>query len=239
MQARALEKLLITNSEDLSQQCKDTAMAMLAVLAALTLTLAAIIAPTDANPQEYILPVMQDVTLSGANNLNDYNRLALGYYQSLPKKRSVVQFDLSELPLSCTSSSLVSATMRLYFVDSNPSNVIHNIDVYRVLVEWDEQVATQAHRTSTADWSTFHVGIDGIDADSVLIDTVQKDASDPPGFVYFDILGAVTEWLGQANNYGLLLRSQNEVAGPGEGIIRFATQAAHISERRPRVKVVC
>ena len=212
-------------------------MAVLAILATLALTL---VVTTPTTAIEYILSATQDVSLGLDFNLDGYNQLLVGYHSDT-KVRSLVQFDLSPLPPSCTGENLQSATMDLYYSQTFPGVTTHRIEVYCVLQPWDEMQATKTFRLAGIPWSVPCLGLNGIDAEQQPISTVSQDTPPAQDHVFFDIRDAVIAWIenGQPNN-GLLLKAEKETPSPGAltKLIAFATKDAPPDEQ-PKVRVVC
>lgn len=150
------------------------------------------------------------------------------------KKRSLVKFDISTLPIG---TQIVSAVMKLYHSGASclgggkigPINV----QVHQVLYEWDETKATENKRTHTKEWSSEYLGL-GTDAEAVPETFVNIGTID--GFKNFDVTSLAQKWVnGQAPNYGVLLWTPDETKDNCDR--RFFSREYSDPSRRPKLVV--
>ncbi|KAL9971804.1 hypothetical protein ACROYT_G018012 [Oculina patagonica] len=195
----------------------------------------------------YTLKVVQDVALERSTwNMNWLEYLLVSQHPQFPNKRSLVQFE--NLPSSCPSSKILSAKMYLYYVYAHKASwhsitqtpyIPRYMQAHLVKKSWVESQATSSKRSSSANWSTQWLGLDGTDAEAIPQDwnPVTIFPARPRGFVEFDITRAAKAWRSGAPNYGLIIRAVNELE-PGRGI-RFASNAHKDKNLHAFARVLC
>jgi len=157
----------------------------------------------------------QDVWLESVNaNKNGFDFLIVGKTGEFVKKRTLVQFKTPKVP---ADEEVVSATLSLYyFVSTKPGwdpdekGIDRTIQVHRMLVPWVEHQATSKFASFNVQWSTVHVGLNDIDAETEALDSGLWVCQDY-GWNTFDVTDAVKSWVADADsNYGLLVWATNE-----------------------------
>ncbi|XP_078371247.1 uncharacterized protein LOC144654884 [Oculina patagonica] len=197
----------------------------------------------------YTLSVERDVALeSSTTNYNYLEFLLVSKHPQYPNKRSLVQFE--NLPSACPSSKIQSAKMYLYYVYAHKASwhsityspfIPRYMQVHLVKKSWEESQATSTKRSSSANWSSPWLGLDGTDAEAIPQDWNPVTIFPHPGsfsrFVEFDITPAAKAWRSGVPNNGLVIRAVNELE-PGRGI-RFASNANKDKNLHAFARVLC
>ena len=155
----------------------------------------------------------QDTWLeSGATHGSD-PLLIVGKHGGFPKKRSLVQFDLGDIPDGAT---VMSATFELYYVYAHKASFIPEdcidrvIRVHQMLKPWTEAVASQVAAAPGVDWDTWLVGIDDVEA-AIVPEDEQLWPWQDTGWKSFDITQLAQAWATDpASNFGVLLMTPSE-----------------------------
>jgi YD repeat-containing protein len=150
--------------------------------------------------------------------------------------RSLLQFDLSQIPAGVTN---VSAHLNvLHFLENSVNLTFH---AYPVTSSWEEGTGTRSPATCTGDGATWyertggvHWNTQGGDYDSSTASSqVSIPANETENGDSFDVSGIVSKWVGgQAPNQGFLLRSDSET----EGTFNFAVFASDDYSTAPAVQ---
>ncbi|XP_078371244.1 uncharacterized protein LOC144654881 [Oculina patagonica] len=197
----------------------------------------------------YTLKVVQDVALERSNsNMNWLQYLLVSKHPQFANKRSLVQFE--NLPSACELIKIKSAKMYLYYVYAHKPSwhpitttpyIPRYMQAHLVKKSWVESQATSTKRSSSANWSSPWLGLDGTDAEAIPQDWNPVTIFPHPGsfsrFVEFDITPAAKAWRSGVPNNGLIIRAVNELE-PGRGI-RFASDTYSDASKRAFVRVLC
>ena len=133
---------------------------------------------------------------------------------STSQRRTVVAFDLREIPFG---STVTNASLALWRT-TTPTNP-RPIDVRRLTSAWQEGSTATTCTTGTT-WYDTQPGVKwqtaGGDYDGTLVTTTTVPDDAPAGWDQFTVTTAVAAWIdGTAPNHGLLLRFPNESTGSG------------------------
>jgi len=136
---------------------------------------------------------------AGAASTNYGSSGALFVQGSSAKLRSLVKFDLRQIP---TGTQVSSATLSLY--STLTYNSPGTIEVHRVTADWDENAASWNNRLSGVPWTTA-----GGDYDAAVAGS--GSAATSTGWENYSLSSLVQSWLdGSNSNNGVLLRLADE-----------------------------
>ena len=188
-----------------------------------------------------ILKSTQDVWLEGNGNHNGPDFLIIGKTGQFPVKRSLLQFDTTQIP---SNAAVLSARLRVYhhyasvpgWLADQEKGIDRTVEVYRLLVTWQASHATAVKRQSNAYWNVNMVGLDGVDAETEPLDS-RLWVYDELGWKEFDVTGAAQEWVNiPSSNRGVVMRATNEqISGRDR---RFYSQEAANQSLRPELVVI-
>ena len=99
-------------------------------------------------------------------------------------------------------------------VDQSP-NLEHELNVHQVLKDWDEYSVTSTNTGITgSSWYDDYLDISGLDIDAYSTQAGYTSTEYLPSFnhrwVEFDVTNAVKNWLQGEENYGLLIKVNDE-----------------------------
>jgi hypothetical protein len=181
--------------------------------------------------------VGDDATISesaAADNFGRSETLDIGGAGAGSRHRSLVRFDLSQLP---PGAVVTSATLALQATDAG-SGTAPSISARSVSTAWMEGVGDGAPQPDGATWTSFD-GVDpwssaGGDAAAPIIGSALAPAA-VPGTTAIDVTSAVSAWVTSGDpNMGLLLAPTSE---PATDLVRFASGDATDTTLRPRLTV--
>lgn len=158
------------------------------------------------------------VTTSTSTNNGGQNYFFTGYYNTRGAQRSVIKFDISDIPAGAT---ITEAKLQLYcFNIYNVSSM--DVTGYKLLIGWDESTSTWA-----SPWTN-----PGGDFDEAVTDTINVGTL---GVNVFTVSTALVQsWLDNpSGNYGILFKSPSEDTGE---IMFNSSEDANPAER-PVLKV--
>ena len=176
-------------------------------------------------------------------NLNYHDFLIVSKHPNYPKKRSLVQFNISNMPSTC---NVTFAKMYLKFwyayKDSNDSiqeapYLSRQLQVHQVKKEWSENQTTQENRLLGTPWTAPYLAVNGTDASSYALDCVIMYTGRPADYVEFDVTVAVKNWLAGEPNYGLLVWDFTEDVDGRD--LRFYSREQSDTSKRPFLNVLC
>jgi len=181
----------------------------------------------------WVAPVEQDTWLESSSVQGSQSWLILGKHDTYPKKRSLLQFDLSGVPDGVT---VLAATMKVYFVyahkasGSNEVGVDRVIGAHQVLVPWDEGSANKTNALAGHPWSSPLCGVDGSDAVTEPEDSQLFQWQVTKVWHDFDLTDLTASWLEDpSGNHGVLLMAQNEDT-PGRDMRIRSSNASEVEE---------
>ncbi len=175
-----------------------------------------------------------DVWIETAVNKDSGKFLIMGKQCGFPKKRSLVQFELSAIPKTAT---VTSATLSLNFQYNHGAGSLDRVvEVYRVLKPWNEKEATELKPLNGVEW-TAPLMAPGFDFDPEMVDSVLVLGSgQPKDYVDWDVTSLVQKWVANdAENFGAMLRANNEDECGGEP--RFNTKEVGDAAKVPILSV--
>ena len=120
-----------------------------------------------------------------------------------------------KLPTLSTTDMVTSAKLNLY--ENDASNGGAQVNVHKVLGDWN---------SSNINWSNKP----GYDEKIVDYNVINTSAN---GWHDFDITSITKEWYESGNNYGLMLKADNE----GGGKVSFRSSDTEVSQARPSVSI--
>jgi len=160
-----------------------------------------------------LTPIDDAYVCSDAANLNFGSEtvLKVGYKSGAYDCHSYIKFDLSSIP---ENAVIVSARLKLVDNKDSPSNV--NVDVHRVMGDWDE---------SSIKWSNKP------DYDSTVISNAASGASGD--VIEWDVTDLVQAWVnGTYDNYGLVL-----IGGYADPVEEFRSKETSNSDDKPKLVI--
>jgi len=166
------------------------------------------VAPYSALATTVTLPASQDSWLEQANQSTNHGgdstlRVQGGSGSSQPKKRALVQFDLSSIP-PCASVSSANLTLHL---SSGTASTMH--DVRAIPESWTEGGVTWLSRDGTTNWSKAG----GVDT-ALVAATDSATAGTAAAAVSWDVTTDVVDFVaGARTNYGWIVTVQSEGTG--------------------------
>jgi RHS repeat-associated protein len=171
----------------------------------------------------------QDTTEN--NGASDY--LNIGRLDSLGKARSLLKFDLSSIP---SNADINSAVIDLHFYYCWGNSVSRTIKCHQLLKNWNESEATWLRATTSVDWNTPGVGIDGVDAKATAEDSLVW-IDECPVWKHYDITALTEKWVsGTDSNYGVIFWATNEGEYTnGDGKLSYSSEYSTDSSKRPRM----
>jgi len=165
---------------------------------------------------------VQDVWLEGTSNKNGTHFLIAGQQQNFPKKRSLIQFDVSSIPKGATVTSASMLLWHQYTHGDDGKQIERTLEVYRVLKPWSETQATTVKASNSVNWMGPYL-VPGFDFDPEMVDSLLVKPGESKQYDPWDITTAVQAWVDDpATNFGLLIRADNEDQWGGEP--RFTTR---------------
>ena len=176
-------------------------------------------------------------------NFNFYDFLIVSKHPNYSKKRSLVQFSISNIPSTC---NVTFAKMYLKFWYAHKASfdsiqeapyLSRQLQVHQVKKEWSETQATRDYRLSGTPWSAPYLAVNGTDASSYALDCVIMHTGRPADYVEFDVTVAVKNWLAGEPNYGLLVWDFTEDVDGRD--LRFYSHEQSDTSKRPFLNVLC
>ena len=188
--------------------------------------------------------VSPDASYAGTRDVilaSDYANDNLGatthletYYGGGTEHRSLIRWDLSDLPADITVNG---AAVELYRYEENTENDMQ-LNLHRVTREWTEGDGDFTPSPGGATWITATAGVawttPGGDYDTTIVGQTTLPTDMEDGWVRVDATTAVQDWVeGSASNYGLLLLPTS-----GEWTFHyFHSREAVTATLRPRLVV--
>lgn len=173
-----------------------------------------------------------DILLYGPLPNNNYLTFAYNEVDYNGGSNSIVKFDLSGLS---GFSSIVSATLRLYYNFNGAGYSSGNVGVYRILSGNSDWVASQAtynnRKTSTSWAGSAGCNTSGTDYSSTIMGTVTI----PGSYGFVDVTLNTTEFASMAtNNYGFIIKDVSMNAGA----VAFASFNDATADNHPKLTIV-
>lgn len=188
-----------------------------------------------------LTPTM-DVWLEGANsNKNGFDFLIVGKTGEFQKKRTLIQFDLSEVP---QGASVIEATLRVFYFAStkpgwlpNEQGIDRTVQAHRLLVPWHEGQANSEKATNNTAWNVPYIGVDGSDALAEPEDA-QLWTCEQYNWQEFEVTDATQFWVDNPEqNYGLLIYATNDNVS-GMDMRFYSREHNGDASLRPKLQVV-
>ena len=176
-------------------------------------------------------------------NFNFYDFLIVSKHPNYSKKRSLVQFNISDIPSTC-NVTFAKMYLKFWYAFKARSDSIQEapylsrqLQVHQVKKEWSETQATRDYRLSGTPWSAPYLAVNGTDASSYALDCVIMHTGRPADYVEFDVTVAVKNWLAGEPNYGLLVWDFTEDVDGRD--LRFYSREQSDNYKRPFLNVLC
>lgn len=210
--------------------------------------------------REYEIPVSADTFIHGpATNRGMYDYLEIGQRADTIESRALITFEISQFVLdsqwgrneqypNINQSTILHSSLRLSCsnienaasTDPYNRNFQDTLHVGRLLVPWDEAVATSVVRESGGQlWEVENVGVDGTDATSSIASAfvdITYAACQEGTSVSFDIRDTLLSWInGTSPNYGLVIWAEDAMVS--RKWIKFASSGSHDVANHPVLKV--
>jgi len=137
------------------------------------------------------------------NNKNDKTYLSVKSLDGGVKHenfRSLVQFDLSSIPLGAT---ITSATLHLYYYNSGSDPVDRVYWVYRVTSPWVESEVTWNNNDNLNTWTT-------LGGDYVTTNGASSTVPSSYSWMVWDVTDIMSDWMGGESNYGFIVMDDSE-----------------------------
>jgi len=180
-----------------------------------------------------------DVWLEGGSNKEGHDFIIVGKTGSYQKKRSLVRFDTSFIPVDAT---VISAEVHVYYAWSskpgglNESGIDREVRMHRLLVPWHEKQATANVAQNGAPWSVTYVGLNDTDAESQALDS-DYWVSEVYEWKRFSVTPAAQDWVAEpGTNHGVLLWATNEDTSGMD--MRMRSVEFSTASERPRLFVI-
>jgi RHS repeat-associated protein len=155
--------------------------------------------------------------------------------------RSLLQFDLRQIPLGATN---ISAQLSLWHLYQN--SVAMTLHAYRATTSWQEGTGPDSTAVCTGDGATWYETTGGVswktqggDFDAATASSqVSIAANEAPQWDTFDVSGAVGQWQsGQKPNLGLIVKSDNESLVAGNATVFASDDYSSAASLRPKLQV--
>ena len=202
------------------------------------------------DPSPTTVAVDRDVYIVDETNKNYKKFLDVGIADNLPKRRSLIKFDLNAAGVP-SNATVVNSLLKLKFYSTSGSGTIidRTVNAHQVLKNWREAQATRDIRLNNSGtdvpWGTQYGQIGGTNADingtaeSATIFTIaeqQNIGSTGPLSKSWSLTDLTQAWVdGSENNNGVLLWATNEdIAGK---YLRFHSSEAVNSADQPVLEV--
>ena len=176
---------------------------------------------------------------SGMTNCANYgaeDRLAVGP-QSNAVLRSLVRFDVRDIPATAQITSATMSLWHAYKIDAATT-----IQVHPAAADWREGTGVTQCTANGATWYDTQGGSrwrsNGADFDATPVASKSHATTDPAGWDDFDLTGLVRGWTSaQRPNLGVVLRAANETLGAGTKMTYHSDDYGVAPSLRPKLAV--
>lgn len=181
------------------------------------------------------LPATEDAEIwTGSGGTTDnYGNCNILYFNGAPTQRSLIKFNLSNIPDNAT---IISASLRM--VKIGGSNTPTYFSAHKITNNWTEGTGTCAGTSGVCNWNQRQTGINwttaGGDFDAAAEATYLVSGN---GVYNWNIPGMVQSWVTSPSaNYGVLLKFVSEAGVNNE--MEFASSENATIANRPQLEVV-
>ncbi|GEM_PF-3977829 len=173
-----------------------------------------------------------NIWIGTGGTTKNYGSCNILYNNGNPADRSLIKFDLSNIPSNAT---IVSASLKMAKIGG--SNTATNFSAHKVTNDWTEGTGTCTGTTGVANWAQRKAGINwntaGGDFDATSEATISVAGN---GSYNWDIPAMVQSWVASpSTNYGLLLKFTNEASVNNE--MQFGASEHATAANRPQLEV--